>query len=155
MRGCFNHGMGKGFYISGIDRFRSDQRATAAVEFAMLCPLYLLLIMGMSAYGIYFGASHSVQQLSADAARSAVAGVSSSERETLASGFIARNAAGYPFIDPDRLSVEVGDSPTDSNQFDVTVSYEASHLPIWNLFDRLPMPDQTIRRRATVRIGGV
>ena len=35
----------------------------------MLAPLFILLLLGMVAYGIYFGASHSVQQIAADAAR--------------------------------------------------------------------------------------
>lgn len=147
--------MSRLFSIPGIRSFHVDRAGSTAVEFAMLAPLYVLLVMGMSAYGIYFGASHSVQQLSADAARAAVAGVSRGERETLATRFIERNAAGYLFIDPDRLAVEVGDSAADESQFDVTVSYDASHLPIWGLFERLPMPDQTIQRRSTIRIGGI
>lgn len=139
----------------GFRRFRSETSGTAAVEFAMLCPLYLFLFMGMTAYGIYFGASHSVQQLSADAARAAVAGVDAGERSTLASGFIERNARGYLFIDPEKLVVEVGDSPLDAGQFNVTLSYDASDLPIWGLFDRIAMPHRTILRRSTIRIGGI
>lgn len=136
-------------------RFTSDRTAAAAIEFAILAPLYLLLLMGMIAYGIYFGASHSVQQLSADAARASVAGLTTAERKQLASGFIASNAAGYPFIEPERLVVEIGDSSVDSSQFDVIVRYDAAHLPIWNLFRGLSLPDQTISRRATIRIGGL
>lgn len=128
---------------------------STAVEFAILAPLYLLLVLGMAAYGIYFGAAHSVQQLSADAARTAVAGLDATERRDLALRFIENNANGYIFIDPERLAVEVGDSGIDESQFDVTVSYDASKLPIWALWDTLPMPDQTIRRRATIRMGGI
>ena len=49
--------------------------------------------LGMLAYGIYFGAAHSLQQLTADAARTAVAGLSDSERQQLVSNFINANAA--------------------------------------------------------------
>ncbi|RVD33089.1 pilus assembly protein, partial [Mesorhizobium sp. M4A.F.Ca.ET.020.02.1.1] len=56
-------------------RFRADAVGTTAVEFAMLAPLFILLLLGMVAYGIYFGASHSVQQIAADAARTAIAGL--------------------------------------------------------------------------------
>lgn len=142
-------------HLSRATAFRRDTAGSTAVEFAMLCPLYLLLLMGMIAYGIYFGASHSVQQLSADAARAAVAGINPAERRSLASGFVQRNAAGYLFIAPERLHVVVGDSSADPAQFNVTVSYDAAHLPIWSLFDRLPMPRQTIERKATIRIGGL
>lgn len=121
----------------------------------MLCPLYLFLVLGMTAYGIYFGASHSVQQISADTARAAVAGLDAAERRQLATRFVERNAGGYVFIDPERLTVDVADSIADGSQFDVTVSYDASELPIWNLMERLSMPGQTIRRSSTIRIGGI
>lgn len=147
--------MDKRSSIPGIRGFRTDQAGSTAVEFAILAPLHVFLIMGMSAYGIYFGASHSVQQLAADAARAAVAGIGQAERERLATTFIDRNAGGYLFIDPNGLTIDIGDSAADPTQFDVTVSYDAARLPIWNLHERLSTPQQTIRRRATIRIGGI
>lgn len=138
--------------ISG--KFAAARSGSTAVEFALLAPLYLLLIMGMTAYGIYFGAAHSVQQISADAARAAVAGVSTTERREMAMTFVDQNAAGYLFIDVQNLSVSLDTQP-DEKQFQVVVSYDASKLPIWGLFDGLSMPHQTIQRRSTIRIGGI
>lgn len=135
--------------------FAAGTSGTAAVEFALLLPLYLFLLLGMTAYGIYFGAAHSVQQLSADAARTAIAGLDAQERQRLAHSFIERNADGYLFIRLDRLTIAVGDSEADASQFDVTLSYDARKLPIWGLWERLPMPDKTILRRATIRMGGI
>ncbi|MEO3386062.1 TadE/TadG family type IV pilus assembly protein [Mesorhizobium sp. CAU 1741] len=132
-----------------------DSSGSTAVEFALLCPLYLLLIMGMTAYGVYFGTAHSVQQIAADAARVAVAGLDSLERQQLATGFVQRHAGGYLFIDVDNVSVSVGDDPADRTQFNVIVSYDASELPIWALHERLAMPAKTIERRSTIRIGGI
>lgn len=140
---------------TSIFRLYRNNAGSTAVEFALLAPLYIFLLMGMTAYGIYFGASHSVQQLAADAARTAIAGISTTERELLAGGFVERNAAGYPFIDPARLLVRVNASPTDVNQFDVIVRFDASRLPIWGLFEGLPVPDKIIERRSTIRIGGI
>lgn len=138
-----------------LQQFGSHRSGSTAVEFAMLCPLYLFLILGMTAYGIYFGAAHSVQQLSADAARVAVAGLDPLERRQLARGFVERHANGYLFINASKIAVEVGDNSHDGTQFDVIVSYDASELPIWGLFDRLAMPDTIILRRSTIRIGGI
>ena len=134
--------------------FAVASSGSTAVEFALLAPLYLLLIMGMTAYGIYFGAAHSVQQISADAARAAVAGGSPAERRDLATTFVNRNAAGYLFIDVDNLSVSLDTQPEET-QFQVVVSYDASKLPIWGLFEGLSMPNQTIQRRSTIRVGGI
>ncbi len=135
--------------------FRMDTTATTAIEFAMLAPLFILLLLGMVAYGIYFGASHSVQQIAADAARTAIAGLDASERRTLVDRFVSANAATYPFIDIGRLAVEANDSSADGNQFVVSVRYDTRNLPIWNLLSGLPMPDVTIARRSTIRVGGI
>lgn len=138
-----------------VSTFATDPRATSAVEFALIAPVFLLLMLGMIGYGIYFGASNSVQQIAADAARTAIAGIDQSERQTLANLYIQRNAAGYAFIDPQNLAVDVRDSQNDANQFVVAVSYDAKHLPIWSLFPKLTMPGSTIRRSSTIRIGGI
>ena len=136
-------------------RFKADAAGTSAVEFAMLAPLFIVLLLGMVAYGIYFGASHSVQQIAADAARTAIAGLNQSERQTLVSDFIAHDVAGYPFVDPNKLTVSAQDSAADGSQFIVSVSYDARNLPIWNLFPKLPLPGTTIQRQSTIRVGGI
>jgi Flp pilus assembly protein TadG len=135
--------------------FPGSEAGTSAVEFALLSPLYFLLLMGMAAYGLYFGVSHSLQQIAADAARAAVAGLSPQERERIASGYVLRNAGSYPLIDEEHLSVETGDNPQDPTQFIISLDYDALSLPIWNLFDGLPLPPVTITRRSTIRIGGL
>ena len=56
---------------SRISRWKENDDGTSAIEFALLAPLFILFLLGMVAYGIYFGASHSVQQIAADAARTA------------------------------------------------------------------------------------
>jgi Flp pilus assembly protein TadG len=136
-------------------RVWQDGKGTSAIEFAVLAPLFLLLLFGMIAYGIYFGASHSVQQIAADAARTAIAGLDETERNTLATQFIDRNAAGYPFVDPRYMVVDTYGSARDTNQFVVAIRYDARTLPIWNLLDRLPLPGMTITRQSTIRIGGI
>lgn len=135
--------------------FLRQQSGTAVIEFAILTPVYLLMLTGMLAYGIYFGAAHALQQLAADAARTAIAGRDETERDALVSGFLARNAAAYMLIDSNHLSHEIGDSPLDANQYQVRLSYDASLLPIWNLYPPLPLPSSTIVYGATIRRGGL
>lgn len=132
-----------------------DRSGSSAIEFALVAPVFILLIMGMSAYGIYFGASHSVQQIAADAARTAIAGLNEAERRSLASDFVRINAAGYPFVDPRKLSVDTHDSAADGSQFVVLLRYDASALPIWNLLSSLPLPSRIISRQSTIRVGGI
>lgn len=136
-------------------RFRANASGTSAIEFAMLAPLFILLLLGMVAYGIYFGASHSVQQIAADAARTAIAGLNATERKALVTNFINNDVNGYPFVDVTKLTVDAKDSVADGSQFVVSVSYDARNLPIWNLFPNLAMPGMTIRRQSTIRVGGI
>jgi Flp pilus assembly protein TadG len=136
-------------------RFLHHSSGTTAVEFAMLAPLFILFLLGMVAYGIYFGASHSIQQIAADAARTALSGLDQPERQSLVDGFIHNNAGGYPFVDPAGLTVSAEDSSADGTQFVVSVRYDARNLPIWNLLADLPLPDVVISRQSTIRIGGL
>lgn len=132
-----------------------DTRATSAIEFAILTPVFLLMLTGMMAYGIYFGAANSIQQLTADAARTAIAGINEAERNQLVRSFLANNAGDYLLIDKNRVSFSIGDKPNDPNQYRVTVHYDASQLPIWNLYLPLPLPSPRITYTSVIRRGGI
>jgi Flp pilus assembly protein TadG len=128
---------------------------TSAIEFAIVSPLLILLLFGMIAYGVYLGASHSIQQIAADAARTAVAGLDEKERVSLADGYIEHNAATYPFVDPSKLTLDIKDNPADADEFTVAIGYDARDLPIWNLLPNLKLPGMTIRHSSTIRVGGM
>lgn len=132
-----------------------DTRGTSAVEFAILTPIFLLLLTGMLAYGIYFGAAHSIQQLAADAARTSIAGLNANERDRLVADFINANAGDYMLIERRRLTFTIGDKPNDASQYRVTLVYDASDLPIWNLYPPLPLPSASIAYSSTIRKGGL
>lgn len=140
---------------SMISNAYKDIRGVAAVEFAIVAPVFIFLLLGMTAYGIYFSAVHSVQQLAADTARAAIAGLDATERNQLAQDYVTVNASHYVLLDPAALSVVVTDSAADPNQFEVAVSYDAQSLPIWSLHSPLPLPSKTIARQSTIRIGGL
>ncbi|MBJ3785903.1 TadE/TadG family type IV pilus assembly protein [Devosia sediminis] len=138
-----------------LSRFHAATTGTAVIEFAILTPVYLLMLTGMLAYGLYFGTAHALQQLSADAARTAIAGRDEAERDGLVSAFLDRNASRYMLIDRALLTHSVGDSTADPNQYEVRLSYDATALPIWNLYPPLPLPSTTISYGATIRRGGI
>jgi Flp pilus assembly protein TadG len=143
--------------VSGNRNFRHLARCrtgTSAVEFAIVSPLLILLLFGMVAYGIYLGASHSIQQIAADAARTAVAGLNENDRISLADNYIEHNAGAYPFVERSKLALDIKDNPADADEFTVAIRYDARDLPIWNLLPNLPLPGMTIRHSSTIRIGG-
>jgi Flp pilus assembly protein TadG len=136
-------------------RRMGDEGGAAALEFAILAPVFILFGTGMIAYAIYYGAAHSLQQLAADAARTTIAGLSTSERQALVSAFLDNNADGYVLIDRQALSYTLGPSPSDPDEYRVTLRYDADSLPIWNLYLPLPLPSRTITFSSSIRLGGL
>lgn len=138
-------------------RFRSLLKCRSggsAVEFALVAPLLFVTLFSLVGYGIYLGAAHSVQQVAADAARTAVAGLTDSERKQLVSDFMTKSTMNYALLDKKYFTTTVQQDATNPNQFTVTVTYDASSLPIFKLYS-FAMPNPLIRRFATMRMGGV
>lgn len=133
--------------------FARSRGAASAVEFAMLLPVFLSLVFGIVVFGSYFAVVHGVQQLASEAVRSSVAGLSESERSNLATGYVTANAATYPLIAADHLTVNAATSTSNANVFVVTVNYDASGMFIYAL-PFVPAPPSTIVRSAAIPYGG-
>ena len=141
--------------VSILSRFSRDAEGVAAIEFAILAPLFICMMFSMIGWGIYLGVSHSVQQIAADTARVAISGLSEGERESLALNFVSSQQSGdFPPIRKEKLKVQVADSKTIANQFTVMLTYDASDLPVWGLMTFV-MPDPLIIKTTTIRIGGL
>lgn len=135
-------------------RFGEDRSGTAAVEFAIIAPVFLMMVLGMLAFGIYLGAAHSVRQLVSDVARATISGATEQERQLIATNFIAVNVDNYAFIEIEDLEISVRDSESVPNQFVVEISYDASELPIWGFSKFVPAPSKTITATAAIVNGG-
>ena len=129
----------------------SDQRGATIVEFALVLPMLAALLLGMLSYGQYFLIAHSAQQLANDAARATVAGVSATERVTIANASVARALANLPEVKPQTVSLAVSEA---SEQVTVRVRIDASANPTFHV-PLVPMPDPLIERRAVVHQGGL
>jgi Flp pilus assembly protein TadG len=126
----------------------------SAVEFALVLPAFMAIIFGIVMFGSYLAVVHGVQQLAAEAARSSVAGLSESERSSLANNYITSNVGSYPLITPSRLVVNAATSQSDANVFVVTVSYDASGMFIYSLPSFVPSPPTSVVRSAAIPRGG-
>jgi Flp pilus assembly protein TadG len=134
-------------------RFASCRRGSSAVEFAMLLPVFLTVVFGIIVFGSYLAVVHGVQQLAAEAARASVAGMSESERNSLAVNYVANNAATYPLIDATKITTAAATSASNANVFVVTVTYDASSMVIYTL-PFVPKPATTVTRSAAIPYGG-
>ncbi|WP_425410843.1 TadE/TadG family type IV pilus assembly protein [Hyphococcus sp.] len=135
-------------------RLEKDVSGSAAVEFAIIAPVFLLMALGMLGFGIYLGALHSVRQLTSDIARASISGVSEEERRMIATNFVANNIDNYAFVNAENLTVALSDNKEAANQSLVEVTYDASDLPVWGLAGFVPMPGKTIVVAAAITNGG-
>ncbi|MBP7703806.1 MAG: pilus assembly protein [Caulobacter sp.] len=134
-----------------IRKFLRGDSGAAALEFAIVGPMMVLMILGICSYGGYFWISHSVQQVANDAARAAMGGLDNTERSSLAQATLADEIGDYVWLTATHATVSV---VGDTNTVTVAVAYDASHTPFWSLSGLVPMPSKTISRSATVRLGG-
>ena len=128
-----------------------NANGNVAIEFALVLPLLVVFLLGIVCYGGYFWMSHSLQQLANDAARSAVAGLSASEREELAQGTVNGEIGTYGALNPSLATVSYQGS---SQAFTISIAYNAASAPFWAVSGLIPMPSKTIVRSAAIKLGG-
>lgn len=112
MGGVWEHeAAGRRFFLRKERRaFRlvRDQSGMVAVEFALVLVLFLGILFGIFAFGFQFAARIALSYAVAEGGRSAVAGLTSAERQSRATDAIDRVLTSFsPLIDPDRATVSV------------------------------------------------
>lgn len=135
---------------------RIDERAArpregvAAIEFAIVFPLLLFVLVGMIVYGSWFWLAHSVQSLAYESARASLGGLDAAERRQLAMDFVQLRGPeiGVPVA---HSSVSVN---SDAQVVTVQIDYDISRHPIMALRGLTISPPTTISRSAVVRLGG-
>ncbi|SFL89714.1 TadE family protein [Methylobacterium pseudosasicola] len=128
---------------------------SSAVEFALVAPVVLMLFAGITAFGLCLGAAHNLRQIAAEAARASIAGVTDTERATLAQTMVTRSLSSGAMFRPDSIKVTVGPDPNDATLYTVTVTLDANTLGI-NVFSKLiPMLPTILRSSISVRKGGL
>lgn len=131
--------------------FLKREDGAAALEFAIVGPMLVVMLMGICGYGGYFWLSHAVQQVANDSARAAMGGLDNAERTLLANAVLAEEIDDYVWLKASKASTTV---TGDGNSLTVRISYDASDTPFWSMKGLVPMPSTTISRSATVRLGG-
>jgi Flp pilus assembly protein TadG len=135
-------------------RLSRNSEGASAIEFAIVAPFLLMLVLGMLSFGLYIGTAHGVAQLAADAARASIAGLTDPERESIAVRHVTETADSYTLLESGHVAVQAAPDPADPTQFVVAVTYDASDLPIWVFSGLLPLPNRNIVRTATIKRGG-
>ena len=133
---------------SGGRGVRRERRGAAAIEFAIVGPFFLLLVIGMIVYGGWPWMAHSVQAAVSEGARAAVAGLDAAEREGLARDVVADHLRDLGLRSGD-ATVEID---ADGRFFRVVVAYDAGRHPLMALAPLTVAPPRVIRRTAVIQI---
>jgi len=129
------------------------ERGIAALEFALLAPALLMLAFAIIVYSLYFSAYMGVRQAAAEGARSAMAGLSSVEREALALERADEVIARYGELLGGQDGPEVTAGPIATGVFEVRVTYDMSEHPIMQFGGFIPLPDTNISSAVVITNG--
>lgn len=128
-------------------RFTTCRRGSAAVEFAMLAPLLLVIVAGGIFYSRWFATASQTQNLASESARAAVAGLDDAERRTIVDELMTASARATSL---ERGATRTWAAGRDGDLYAVTVT---TTLPDYALSRIIPMPANVITRQAFVVIG--
>ena len=130
---------------------RPRKNGVAALEFAIVAPLLLMLLAGMIVWGGWLWLAHGVQSLASESARAALGGLDSAEQAELAQAFIEAEAEAMVGLPAGLAVVDVDSSAA---AIVVTIGYDVSGHPVLQLPNITPAPPRVIERTAVVRTGG-
>jgi len=123
---------------------------SAVVEFAVVMPVFTVMVFGILQYGGYIWTAHSIQQLANDGARAALGGLTETERQQIAQSTVSSELTNYAPLSASLATT----AETEQNQsLTVQVSYNTAGAWFW-LVPIVPMPSATISRSATIVQGG-
>lgn len=138
-------------YKKELRALHRDSRATAAVEFAFVAPLFIVLTFGIIAFGSIISTYHAIQQLAAEAARASLGGTTDTERDQIARGFVASSMSSYPFIASKDLSISTMSTQSPPS-FKVTITYDMSNMFAFSLGGIVPLPVPKLTRSSVVLV---
>ncbi len=128
-----------------------DRRGAALIEFALVLPILLAMLMGIVSFGEYFLTAHLVQQAANDAARAALAGMSVNERKGIAIDTARRMIDSTGILRSSRGQV---DAVEVDNMITVSIRYDATSDPLLNL-PFIPTPGRTMTAKGIAMVGGL
>lgn len=132
-----------------LQKDRRRREGAAAVEFALVGPILVLLLIAIVVYGGWFLMAQSVQALASEGARAAVGGLDAVERDALARREVTAAVRGVA-LDPDRTTIEVSE---EAGRLRVVVVYDTGDSLVMALGGMLPRPPVVIRRSAVIHVG--
>ncbi len=136
-----------------LRRLGRSESGMAAVEFAIVAPILLMLIFAVILYSLYFAAYMGVREAAAEGARAAMAGMSTSERSQLAIARATDIMNSYGALMGASSTATITAAQQATGTLTVSVSYDISSSPILKYGALLPMPSSTLQSNVIVANG--
>lgn len=135
-------------------KFWSNESGATAVEFAVVSPIFFMLLLGIVCLGYIFGVHHELREIASEAARASVAGISNAERQSLATSYVTKAIPNYALLNSQRMTMTTQVRLAPAPSFHVVVNYDLSGTFPYQLGAFFPMPSPRIEKRAVVGLGG-
>jgi len=133
-------------------RLGAETRGTSAIEFAIVAPVFFVLVFGIVIYGAYFASLSLVNHIAYEAARATVNGLSDDERASLAEARANELIGDFSgFLHAAAITVSSG--PQSDGIYAVTVQYHFDDLGLSGL-TLLPLPPSNETATYAVSHGG-
>jgi len=111
-----------------------DGRGSVAVEFAIVLTLLLSIMFGIVAFGFQFATRIALSYAVAEAGRSAMAGLTSAERQQRAEDAVDRVLTSFsPLVDPAKAVVDVSSEgeTADGEVIRIAITYSDNRFDIF------------------------
>lgn len=104
--------------------FRRNESGSVAIEFAFVSVVFFAILFGIITFGFMFGTRIALSYAVAEGGRAAMAGLNTSERETLATTAISDALNAYsPLVDPAKATITFNTSGTNDSVMKITIAY--------------------------------
>ncbi len=118
-----------------IKRLRSDSKGAAAIEFALIGPAFIVMMLGVLQVGLGLQSYNAMRSLSADVARYSMVQYQTGNEVSNSQirSWTRNHAQGAPYLlDPDRLGVTISDASTQrvvgAKELSISVSYRITSV---------------------------
>src|SRR5690242_10095661 len=116
-----------------------DERATSAIEFALVAMLFFTLVFGIVIYGAYFTSLSLVHHIASEAARATLAGLTDDERFALAQARATELKDSFSGI-LSTANVQVDAAAAGNGLYAVTVRNQFDSFGLTGISPFLPLP---------------
>ena len=140
---------GRTLSLSGVrpGNIGRDQKGSVAIEFAFVSIVFFAVLFGIITFGFEFGTRIALSYAVAEGGRAAMAGLNTTERESLATTAINDALNAYsPLVDPAKATISFDTSGTNDSVMKIAIAYSDdrfSSMPFVPSLGSLPPVETT------------